>query len=235
MIRPVEVHRGFVLIAVLMWLSLLGTLALGVALVTLVEPASSAAAVERVALRRAAESAATLAIADLAARLDWTALPAGGPPSTFTDGSAGVRRLGAVVLDLSAETTRRTCGRLDACDEATTALVSDARPWGGANPRWRLFVHLPLAELDATAGEACPCYLVAWLADDPADADGNPFQDAAPGLPGHGVMLVRGAAFGAGGAVAEVEALVAQPCRLSGAVCPGIRVQSWRPLASGGP
>jgi hypothetical protein len=77
------------------------------------------------------------------------------------------------------------------------------------------------------AGTICQCYLVTWIADDPADGDGDPAADAPLGTPGHGVLMLRGAAFGAGGGVAEVEALVAQPCRISGAPCPGIRVQSW--------
>jgi len=226
---------GFVLIATLLWTALLAALALGAALVTMHEPGSSAAALDRVRLRRAAESATTLAVLDLAARLDWTALPTGGPPSPFTDGSAGPRLVEGAALDLDAETARRTCGRRTACDDGATALVSDARPWGHHNPRWRLFAHLPLARLDRAAGDACACYLVAWIADDPGDDDGDPRVDAPPGVPGHGVLLVRGAAFAASGAVAEVEALVAQPCRLSGAVCPGIRVQSWRTVGEGVP
>jgi hypothetical protein len=226
---------GFVLIATLLWTALLAALALGAALVTMHEPGSSAAALDRVRLRRAAESAATLAVLELAARLDWTALPAGGPPSSFTDGGAGPRLIDGTALDLDAETARRTCGRPTPCDDGDTALVSDARPWGSRNPRWRLFAHLPLARLDRSAGEVCPCYLVAWIADDPADDDGDPRGDAPHGVAGHGVLLVRGVAFSAGGAVAEVEALVAQPCRWSGADCPGIRVQSWYTVGEGVP
>ena len=73
------------------------------------------------------------------------------------------------------------------------------------------------------------------IADDPADDDGDASVDAPIGTSGHGVVLVRGAAFASGGAVAEVEALVAQPCRLSGAACPGIRVQSWGTVGEGVP
>jgi len=232
---PLRGPAGFVLIATLLWTALLAALALGAAFVTMYEPGSSAAALDRIRLRRAAETAATLAVLDLAARLDWTALPAGGPPSPFTDGGAGPRLAGETALDLDAETARRTCGRETPCDDGATALVSDARPWGHRNPRWRLFAHLPLARLDRSAGEACPCYLVAWIADDPGDDDGDPWVDAPSGVSGHGVLLVRGAAFAAGGVVAEVEAMVAQPCRLSGAVCPGIRVQSWRTVGEGVP
>ena len=91
---------------------------------------------------------------------------------------------------------------------------------GGAQSAWRLFVNLPISRLDASAAIVCPCYLAAWIADDPADADGDPAADAPHGVDGHGLLLVRGAAYAAGGAVAEVEALVAQPCRRVGSdVC----------------
>lgn len=221
------------LITVLVWLALLAALALGASLVTMYEPATAAAAHDRLRGRRAAESALTLALLDLSARLDWSALPSGGPSSPFVDGAPGPRTLGDVSLDIAVETWRRTCGRVTACDDATTALVADDRPWGAANPRWRPFVHLPLAQIDADAARVCPCYLVAWVADDPADGDGDPLADAPVGVEGHGVLLVRGAVFAPGGLVAEVEALVTQPCWQSGAVCPGIRVQSWRSWSGG--
>lgn len=219
--------RGFVLVTVLVWLSLLATLALGAALATMYEPGTSSAVHERARLRRAAESAATLAVLDLAARPDWGLLPAGGPASGFVDGAPGPRTIGGRAFDLRAETALRTCGRPTPCDDPSITTPSASRPWGAANPRWRLFAHLPLASLDPVAGTICQCYLVTWIADDPADGDGDPAADAPLGTPGHGVLMLRGAAFGAGGGVAEVEALVAQPCRISGAPCPGIRVQSW--------
>ncbi len=111
----------------------------------------------------------------------------------------GARVVGGASLDLVAETHRRTCGRTTACDEAATTAFAAARPWGARNPRWQLLVHQPLAALDSAAGTVCPCYLVAWVADDPADADGDPRRDAPAGVAGHGVLLVRGAAFGAAG------------------------------------
>ena len=227
--------RGFVLLAVLLWLAFLATVALGAALVTMYEPTTAAAAHERARLRRAAESAAALALLDLATRFDWRVIPAGGIISPFTDGNAGAREVGGRTFDLDVETWQRTCGRAAPCDESATMLSTEQRPWGPRNPRWRLYAHLPLSRLDAAAGQVCECYLVAWVADDPADADNDPAADAPPGIEGHGVLLVRGAAFAAGGGVAEVEALVAQPCRVSGAVCPGIRVQSWGTVGEGVP
>jgi hypothetical protein len=166
-------------------------------------------------------------VAALAPLPDWSAVPGGAWQSLFVDGPPGPRTLGARTIDLPGETRIRTCGRLAPCDVMATATSSPARPWGPRNPRWRLALHTALAAVDAVAGRICPCYLVAWVGDDPADDDGDPDRDAPLGVPGHGVLLVRGAAFGELGAVAEVEALVAQPCRRSGTACQGIRVQSW--------
>jgi hypothetical protein len=96
-------------------------------------------------------------------------------------------------------------------------------------------MHQPLVAIDASAAAVCPCYLVAWVGDDPADGDGDPHHDAPAGIDGHGVLLIRGAAFGGTGALAEVEALVAQPCRRSPVPCGGIRVQSWGTVRDGVP
>lgn len=227
--------RGFALVTVLLWLSLLATLALGVALATSAEPLATSAAHERLRMARAAESAVSLAIATLATHADWATASTGGAVSTFIDGPPGARFHAGMPLDLLAETSLRTCGRLTPCDDDATTRVSAARPWGVRNPRWSLLVHLPLADLDAAAAEACPCYLMAWVADDPADDDLDPRRDAPAGTGGHGVLLVRGAAIGPLGATAEVEALVAQPCRRSNLPCGGIRVQSWGPVRDGVP
>ncbi len=233
--RSARTQGGFGLVSVLIWLSLLATLALGVALATSTEAPAAGALHEKLKMTRAAESAVALAVAVLAQHPDWTNAPAGALTSAFTDGPIGARSVGGAVVNLAVETSLRTCGRAAPCDDTATAASSPARPWGVRNPRWQLLVHQPLAALDATAGAVCPCYLMAWVADDPADADGDPGHDAPPGMAGHRVLLVRGAAFGGLGALAEVEALVAQPCRRSAALCGGIRVQSWGAVGDGVP
>jgi hypothetical protein len=224
--RTLSSPRGFGLVSVLLWLSLLGVMALGVALTTSAEPPATGAMHERLRLTRAAESAVSLVVSQLASQADWRTVPSG-LTTPFTDGAPGPRTLGGITLDLSAETRRRTCGRPSSCDDLATTETTPSRPWGVRNPRWQLVLHQPLAALDAVAGVVCGCYVVAWVSDDPADADGDPLTDAPAGSGGHGVLLVRGAAFGPGGGLAEVEALVAQPCRRSNAPCAGSRVQSW--------
>lgn len=225
-----EESRGFGLLSVLLWLSLLATTALGVALATSAEPPATGALHDRLRMARAAESAVSLAVSVLSAQRDWAPVPGGGVVSPFTDGAPGVRVVGGAPFDLLHETSRRTCGRTTACDEASTSMVTAARPWGERNPRWRLVLHLPLSRIDPVAAQVCQCYLVAWVSDDPADDDGDPARDAPPGMAGHGVLLVRGAAIGASGALAEAEALIAQPCRRSNQPCGGSRVQSWGPV-----
>lgn len=227
--------RGFGLLTVLLWLSLLATAALGVALATSAEPLATSALHDQLRMSRAAESALSLALAHLAAQPDWSTVPGGTSASAFVDGAAGPRVHGGAPLDLVAETRLRTCGRVTACDAAATAVTAPSRPWGLRNPQWALLVHLPLATLDVVAARACPCYLIAWVADDPADDDGDPARDAPAGTAGHGVLLVRGAAVGPRGAFAEVEAVVEQPCRRSTTPCGGIRVQSWGPVRDGVP
>lgn len=233
--RRGRTDRGFGLVAVLLWLSLLGVMALGVALATSAEPPATAAFHDRLRMTRAAESAVSLAVSALSARVDWDTVPGGGWATPFTDGAPGLRLIGRRTVDLVAETAMRTCGRSTACDDPSTSTSAPSRPWGGRNARWQLVVHQPLDAIDPLAGQLCPCYLAAWVADDPADADGDPRRDAPAGVEGHGVLLVRGAAFADLGLVAEVEALVAQPCRRSNAACGGSRVQSWGAVREASP
>lgn len=223
-----QAASGFALVTVLVWLSLLSTAALGVALATSAEAPASGALHERLRLARAAESAASLVVGALAGVPDWRDVPAGPWTSPFVDGAPGPRSLGGRLVDLTAESAQRTCGRIaPPCDPGATGVATPLRPWGARNPRWRLVLHLPMAAIDATAGRICPCYVVAWVADDPGDADGDPDRDAPLGVAGHGQLLVRAAAFGEAGGLAEVEALVASPCRRAAGPCLGIRVQSW--------
>lgn len=220
-------ERGIALVAVLLWLGLLGVVALGAALATSAEAPATGAVHDRLRLVRAAESAASLAAAALGRQIDWIAVPAAGLATGVTDGPPGSRAVAGGTLDLLAETWWRTCGRTAPCDDLATSVSDVRRPWGAVNPRWRLVVHAPLSAVDAAAGAVCPCYLAAWVADDPADADGDPRRDAPLGVDGHGVLLVRGAAWAGPALFAEVEALVAQPCRRTSATCAGSVVQSW--------
>ena len=201
--------RGFVLVVVLVWLGLLASLALGVALVTMYEPMTGAARA-----RAGAVAPRGRVGGHAGARSTWPRVSTGArcrPP-------ARPRRSPTAGLASAARWPHRRSRRRDV---AAHLRARDAVRRGGDDGHDRgPAVGRPqpaVAALRAPAAGAarrprpaagCRCYLVAWIADDPADADGDPAADAPPGVDGHGVLLVRGAAFAAGGAVAEVEALV---------------------------
>jgi hypothetical protein len=145
-----------------------------------------------------AEAAVERALHDLATIADWSAVLAAPPAnvmSTFVDGAALPRLPEGRTLDLAALTLGRQ-RESDARDGATA--------FGPDSPEWRLYAHAPLADLAPLAGLGPPVYLVVWVADDGLDGDGDPASDA------NATILVRGEAFGGGGARRAVEAGVAR-------------------------
>lgn len=127
---------------------------------------------------------------------------------------------------------RATCGRDAGCTERSIVAAAPGRRWGTRNPRWRPLQSVAWPPAAVSAGTDPPpttpepCVLVIMVADDPADADGDPLRDAEASAEavdgGHGVLLIRADAFGAFGAQAGVEAAVAMPS-------PGVvRVLWWR-------
>ena len=228
---------GFVLVVVLAWLGLLASLALGVSLVTMYEPMTGAAAHERVRLRRAAESAVTPGALrpGPAPRLERAPRPAGRRRRSPTAGLGSEPRTSRSILP-----QRRPGGPVGAptpCDDGGDRRPppKDARG-ASRNPRWRLFVHVLCPRSTARRWPDCPCYLVAWIADDPADDDGDPASDARPRHP-------PGTAWCGCGAPPSPRAAPSPRSRRSwrsraasrGCSVPGIRVQSWGTVGEGVP
>ncbi len=56
------------------------------------------------------------------------------------------------------------------------------RPYTVNNPRWQLFAYSPLADIIETGTMLSAMYIAVWIADDPAETDGNPLADG--GQPG---------------------------------------------------
>jgi len=206
--------------------------ALGLALVLnlTIERLLLANAREASSLLTAAEAALEAGLHDLGAQTTWDTALGGARVSAFSDGAAGGTRTMAAgeTIDLIESTSLATCGRAS-CSHAQIVAVTPARPWGPANPRWRLFAW---GRTSALAGAAWPAdpYLLVWVADDPMDEDGDPARDAQAGTAGHGVLLLRTEARGRRGARAVIEAVARDRCATAapGPCVPGIRVQSWR-------
>jgi hypothetical protein len=82
--------------------------------------------------------------------------------------------------------------------------------WGPNSPVWRLYACLPGSDAARAATVAI------WLADDPSEADGDPFLDT------NRRVTLRSEAFGPAGAHVGVEATVERGAEL--------RILSWRAL-----
>jgi hypothetical protein len=155
----------------------------------------------------AADGALQIAARELLTVPDWNAVLATGALSAFVDGPpSGARALGdGTTIDLA---------------EATAVANAEPRPWGANNPVWRLFAFGWLGPR---------AYVVAWLADDSAENDGDPAIDGGgPENPGAGILALRADAFGTGGAHKVLEATVTR--EVDGGGQPVVRVRSWQEI-----
>lgn len=207
-----DCERGAGLLAVLLAVLLLSALGLAVALAAFGDVLASGNTAVSHEMLYAADAGIERALPDLQRAPDWDLILSGAVTSGFTDGPPGGARLleggGTIVLDELVNLAN--CGSRAACDEASLASVTEERPWGADNPRWRPFAWGPFSAL---AGAGASGYLVVLVADDPMDGDGNPGRDARGATPGSGVLLLRAQAYGRGGASRVLEAAVARSGR----------------------
>jgi hypothetical protein len=155
----------------------------------------------------AADGALQIAARGLLMVPDWNAVLSTGTLSAFVDGPpSGVRLLGGgSTIDLA---------------QATSLANAEPRPWGANNPIWRLFAF----------GWLGPnTYVVAWVADDSAETDGDPATDGGGAAnPGAGILGLRAEAFGTGGAHKILEATVRREVGANGGSI--VRVLSWQEI-----
>ena len=197
--------RGSVLLVLLLGLSLVGVIGACLVALSIGETVFAAHGRELTEARWAAEAAAEYAVAELTRASDWNAVLVGLAGSAFTDPDPAPRLVDQTSLDLV---------RLDAEVQAGRGTAAD---WGVDTPRWVRYAWGPLARV--WPGEVTsPFYVVAWVADDPFDGDGDPLVDA------NGLVQVRAEAFGGLGARRAAVAVISR--RGSG---PGpVRRVAWR-------
>jgi len=161
----------------------------------------------------AAEGAAALAVRDLGAAPDWNAVLTGAAASSFTDGAA----IGARTLP-GGDSVVLCCGGSSLTDDVQQRAHA-GRTWGADTPVWQIFAWgpatgwLPAGRIDS------PLYVVAWVADDSDDGDGNPHVDS------NGFMQLHVHALGRSGARTVVEVGVARP---AGGVQADTSIRAWR-------
>jgi hypothetical protein len=196
----------------------------------------------------AADAVLERAAHDLSTMSDWNAALSGVATSAFLDGLPGGARTLAdgQRLDIAEVANRANCRQAAACSGAAMDAATAERPWGPNNPRWTPFAWGWLDGMSPGGAIRSPFYVVAMVADDPSENDGDPLSDGAvpciPGEthacnPGTDRIGLRAEAFGPFGAHRIIELTLArrgagehQPDYNNGGDQAGVRILSWREL-----
>lgn len=174
----------------------------------------------------AADAAAGRALADIDALADWNLALNGTVRSTFTDGlPSGTRHLvDGSLVDLAQITNLANCHKTAACTPAEMEATTTDRPWGANNPRWQLFMYGRLRDIAPATTVDSPFYVIALVADDPSDSDGDPSRDSDAPDAGAGVIVLRAQALGPRSARKTMELTIARTSNGHA------RVVAWRTL-----
>jgi hypothetical protein len=179
-------ERGAALVLTIIAVALLSALGVSMAMMINIETRISGQFAGAREVLYAADAAIEIAAQELVSVGDWNVVLAGAAVSAFVDGApVGQRALGD--------------GRFISLSGATDLANAESRPWGPNNPQWRLFAF----------GRLGQAYVIAWVADDPAENDGDATRDGSgEANPGAGIVALRAEAFGLEGAHTVVEAAV---------------------------
>jgi hypothetical protein len=210
---------GVALIIALMAMMLLMALGIALVLTTTTETRISANYREGTEALYAADAAVERVMDDILTVPDWNDILTGVLQSAFVDGPAGGTRTlpDGSVLDLDKATNMLDCGKTTTCNDGDLNVVSEERPWGMNNPRWKLYAYGPVTDMLPTDTINSNDYVVVWIADDPSETDNNPLRDGdtpvngqpAPN-PGLGVLAMHAEAYGPFGAKRTIEVTMAR-------------------------
>ena len=196
----------------------------------------------------AADAVLERAVDELGLMSDWNPVLTGAVSSSFVDGAPGGTRILADgrPIDPGEIVNQANCRQPATCTGSAMDAVTAGRPWGANNPRWQPFAWGPLDDLLEAGRAGAPFYVVAMVADDPSETDGDPLTDGAapcipgdqgPCNPGTGLLALRAEAFGPFGAHKILELTIARrgaaerrPDYNSGIDQAGVRILSWREL-----
>ncbi|MCE2543481.1 MAG: hypothetical protein J4F30_08615 [Acidobacteria bacterium] len=175
-------------------MALLVLVALTGALMPITSSETAIAANHRLALqtRYAAEAALERAIRELGAAGSWDDVLAGRLQSAVWDSQTSRRLADGAVLDLEVEA-------------AELENAGAGRSGAGRDLPWRLFSHGPLDAVLPRDPSGGLLHTAVWVADDPADGDGDPLRDA------NGALLLHAAAIGPALAQRAVQATLTRP------------------------
>jgi hypothetical protein len=157
----------------------------------------------------AADAAVERAMEDILTVPDWNKLLDGSTQSAFVDGlPTGGRTLpDGSTIDLTQAIYMANCQKVTLCSDADMNAITNERPWGANNPRWKLYSYSRLQDLlPVTDTINSQYYVLVMVGDDPSETDGDPSKDGADVTnPGSGVIAMRAEAFGPRGAHKVIE------------------------------
>jgi hypothetical protein len=187
-------ERGTALIIALMAMMLLTALGAAVVMVSNTETHIAGNYRNSQEALYAADAAVERVVQDLLLIPRWNDILGGTAQSGFIDGG------------MSAVKTLPGGGTMN-LDTATAQLQADTTAlnlWGANNPQWKLFAWGPLQDMLPNDQIDSPMYVAVWVADDPAEIDGNPLAD------GNGTLTLHAEAVGPSGTRKVVEVTVAR-------------------------
>lgn len=198
-------ENGTALIIALMSMMLLTALAAAVIMVSTTETKIGSNYKNSQEALYAADAGIERVVQDLLLIPRWNDVLSGAVQSSFNDGGAGsVKRFpGGGSATLCLPTGVSPCPSNTASGQLQ-AITNAAATWGANNPQWRLFAWGPLSDMLPNARIDSAMYVVVWVADDPAETDGNPQLDA------NGTLNLHAEAYGPSGTHKIIEVTVAR-------------------------
>jgi hypothetical protein len=191
-------ERGTALIIALMAMMLLTALGAAVVMVSNTETHIAGNYRNSQEALYAADAAVERVVQDLLLIPRWNDILGGTAQSGFVDGGMGAAK------------TLPGGGTMTLCCGANTATAQlqgetdSLNLWGANNPQWKLFAWGPLQDMLPNDQIDSPMYVAVWVADDPAETDGNPATD------GNGTLTLHAEAVGPSGTRKVVEVTVAR-------------------------
>jgi hypothetical protein len=208
--RPVG-ESGSAMLVAMMVASTMLSLGLGLVAAAATERAMAANVRMGAQALYASEALAEYVAAELMSDASWTPALAGARRSAFLEPTSSPVAPWNEPIDLAGLTSR-------------LQQASDIE-WPGADaPRWQLFAAGSFAALSGSV-RAAPIFMIAWIADDPADNDGD------PGFDSDEVLMVRVQGHGPGGLHRTLHLVLRRTDEDDeGPLAARVRVLSWREM-----
>lgn len=146
----------------------------------------------------AADAAVERVVQDLLLIPRWNDILGGSAQSGFVDGAM------AAIKTLPGGGSMTLCCGTNTATAQLQAETDTLNLWGANNPQWKLFAWGPLQDMLPNDQIDSPMYVAVWVADDPAETDGNPATD------GNGTLTLHAEAVGPSGTRKIIEVTVAR-------------------------